>query len=153
MYLYKESEILNELTKEEADYIRSTNININTDIVEFIDQLTNHFQMQGLDDIDTNPKLKFIEGIIDKIVDLDLSKYVRVIFVEPNYSSSVIDYCISDLNDFKIGDEVFYKRKYDDMEGIVKEVGYYKEYNLPKHQDELYTIKEITNRNSIDIDS
>ena len=153
MYLYKESEILNELTKEEADYIRSTNININTDIVEFIDQLTNHFQMQGLDDIDTNPKLKFIEGIIDKIVDLDLSKYVRVIFVEPNYSSSVIDYCISDLNDFKIGDEVLYKRKYDDMEGIVKEVGYYKEYNLPKHQDELYTIKEITNRSSIDIDN
>lgn len=153
MYLYKESEILNELTKEEADYIRSTNININTDIVEFIDQLINHFQMQCLDDIDTNPKLWFIEGIIDKIVDLDLSKYVRVIFVEPNYSSSVIDYCISDLNDFKIGDEVLYKRKYDDMEGIVKEVGYYKEYNLPKHQDELYTIKEITNRSSIDIDN
>ena len=153
MYLYKESEILNELTKEEADYIRSTNININTDIVEFIDQLINHFQMQCLDDIDTNPKLSFIEGIIDKIVDLDLSKYVRVIFVEPNYSSSVIDYCISDLNDFKIGDEVLYKRKYDDMEGIVKEVGYYKEYNLPKHQDELYTIKEITNRSSIDIDN
>lgn len=153
MNLYKESEILNELTKEEADYIRSTNININTDIVEFIDQLTDHFQMQGLDDIDTNPKLSFIEGIIDKIVDLDLGKYVRVIFVEPNYSSSVIDYCISDLNDFKIGDEVLYKRKYDDMEGIVKEVGYYKEYNLPKHQDELYTIKEITNRSSIDIDN
>ena len=153
MYLYKESEILNELTKEEADYIRSTNININTDIVEFIDQLTVHFQMQGLDDIDTNPKLWFIEGIIDKIVNLDLSKYVRVIFIEPNYSSSVIDYCISDLNDFKIGDEVLYKRKYDDMEGIVKEVGYYKEYNLPKHQDELYTIKEITNRSSIDIDN
>ena len=43
MYLYKESEILNELTKEEADYIRSTYININTDIVEFIDQLTDHF--------------------------------------------------------------------------------------------------------------
>lgn len=153
MYLYKESEILNELTKEEADYIRSTNININTDIVEFLDQLTNYFQMQGLDDIDTNPKLKFIECIIDKIVNLDLSEYVRVIFVEPNYSSSVIDYCISDLNDFKIGDEVLYKRKYDDMEGIVKEVGYYKEYNLPKHQDELYTIKEITNRSSIDIDN
>lgn len=153
MYLYKESEILNELTKEEADYIRSTNININTDIVEFIDQLTDHFQLQGLDDIDSNPKLWFIEGIIDKIVDLDLSKYVRVIFVEPNYSSSVIDYCISDLNDFKIGDEVLYKRKYDDMEGIVKEVGYYKDYNLPKHQDELYTIKEITNRSSIDIDN
>ena len=153
MYLYKESEILNELTKEEADYIRSTNININIDIVEFIDQLTDHFQKQGLDDIDTNPELWFIEGIINKIVDLDLSKYVRVIFVEPNYSSSVIDYCISDLNDFKIGDEVLYKRKYDDMEGIVKEVGYYKEYNLPKHQDELYTIKEITNRSSIDIDN
>ena len=151
MYLYKESEILNELTKDEADYIRSTNININTDIVEFIDQLTDHFQMQGLDDTDTYPKLKFMEGIIDKILDLDLSKYVRVIFVEPNYSISVIDYCISDLNDFKIGDEVLYKRKYVDMEGIVKEVGYYKEYNLPKHQDELYTIKEITNRSSIDI--
>ena len=153
MYLYKESEILNELTKEEADYIRSTNININTDIVEFIDQLTDHFQMQGLDDIDTNPKLWFIEGIIDKIVDLDLSKYVRVIFVEPNYSSSVIDYCISDLNDFEIGDEVTYKRKYDDMEGIVKEVGYYKDYNLPKHKDELYIINEITYRSSIDIDN
>ena len=74
MYLYKESEILNELTKEEPDYIRSTNININTDIVEFIDQLTDHFQMQGLDDIDTSPKLLFIEGIIDKIIDLDLNK-------------------------------------------------------------------------------
>ena len=153
MYLYKESEILNELTKEEADYIRSTNININADIVEFIEQLTNHFQMQGLDDTDTNHKLSFIEGIINKIVDLDLSKYVRVIFVEHNYSSSVIDYCVSDLNDFKIGDEVSYKRKYDDIEGIVKEVGYYNEYNLPKHQDELYTIKEITNRTSIDIDN
>ena len=56
-------------------------------------------------------------------------------------------------NDFKIGDEVLYKRKYDDMEGIVKEVGYYKEYNLPKYQDELCTIKEITNRSSIDIDN
>ena len=156
MYLYKETEILNELTKEEADYIRSTNININTDILEFIDQLTDHFQMQGSDDIDTNPKLWFIEGIIDKIVELEdtiENKYTRVIFVEPNYSSSVIDYCISDLNDFKIGDEVLYKRKYDNVEGIVKEVGYYKEYNLPKHQDELYTIKEITNRSSIDIDN
>lgn len=50
-------------------------------------------------------------------------------------------------------DEVFYKRKYDDMEGIVKEVDYYKEYNLLKHQYELYTIKEITNRSSIDIDN
>ena len=39
------------------------------------------------------------------------------------------------------------------MEGIVKEVGYYKEYNLLKHQYELYTIKEITNRSSIDIDN
>ena len=27
--------------------------------------------MQGLDDIDTNPKLWFIEGIIDKIVELE----------------------------------------------------------------------------------
>ena len=39
------------------------------------------------------------------------------------------------------------------MEGIVKEVDYYKEYNLLKHQYELYTIKEIINRSSIDIDN
>lgn len=39
------------------------------------------------------------------------------------------------------------------MKGIVKEVGCYKEYNLRKHQDELYIIKEFTNRSSIDIDN
>lgn len=36
---------------------------------------------------------------------------------------------------------------------MVKEVGYYKDYNLPKHKDELYVIKEITYRSSIDIDN
>jgi len=151
MYLYKESDILDEFTKEEANLLRNSNININSDICELKKEISYLINKEK----DINIKNMY-EDILNKILKLEDNidnKYTRVIFVEPDYTSSVIDYCISDLNDFKIGDEVLYKRKYDDMEGIIKEVGYYKEYNLPKHQDELYAIKEITNRSSIDIDN
>lgn len=153
MYLYKESDILDEFTIEEANLLRNSNININSDICELKKEIS--YLINNEKDIDIK---NMYEDILNKILKLELednidNKYTRVIFVEPDYTSSVIDYCISDLNDFEIGDEVFYKRKYDEVEGIVKEVGYYKDYNLPKHQDELYVIKEITYRSSIDIDN
>ncbi|MBR5662784.1 MAG: hypothetical protein IKX00_03940 [Bacilli bacterium] len=151
MYLYKESDILDEFTKEEANLLRNSDININSDICELKKEIS--YLVNKEKDIDIK---NMYEDILNKIIKLEDNidnKYTRVIFVEPDYTSSVIDYCISDLNDFLIGDEVFYKRKYDAVEGIVKEVGYYKDYNLPKHQDELYVIKEITYRSSIDIDN
>ena len=151
MYLYKESDILDEFTKEEANLLRNSNININSDICELKKEIS--YLINKEKDIDIKSMYEDILNKILKLEDNIDNKYTRVIFVEPFYTSSVIDYCISDLNDFLIGDEVFYKRKYDEVEGIVKEVGYYKDYNLPKHQDELYTIKEITNRSSTDIDN
>lgn len=149
MYLYKESDVLDEFTKEEANLLRNSTININSDICELEKEVSNLITKE--EDASIQNMYKDILDKIIKLKDTIDNKYARVIFVEPDYTESVIDYCISDLNDFEIGDEVFYKRKYDDMEGIVKKVGYYKEYNLPKHQDELYTIKEIANRSSIDV--
>lgn len=151
MYLYKESDILDAFTKEETNLLRNSNININSDICELEKEVSNLITKE--EDTSIQNMYKDILDKIIKLKDTIDNKYTRVIFVEPDYTESVIDYCISDLNDFEIGDEVSYKRKYDDMEGIVKEVGYYKDYNLPKHQDELYVVKEITYRSSIDIDN
>ena len=39
MYVYKESEIIKELSGEGIVYLKTTNINVNTDIVELIEQL------------------------------------------------------------------------------------------------------------------
>ena len=49
MYIYKESELLNELSKRDANFIRNTDISINTDIVELIEQLETLMQKEGIE--------------------------------------------------------------------------------------------------------
>lgn len=149
MYIYKESDILNEFTKEEANLLRNSNININSDICELESDVSDLMIYEGLD-----TEIGKVYGhILDKILELEDTidkKYTRVIFVESDFSDSVIDYCISDLNDFEIGDEVFYKRKYDEMEGIVREVAYYTKEHLPLPENDMCTIIEITYRKDMD---
>ena len=139
MYIYKESEIINVLSKEEINYIRNTNINIQTDIVELIEQLENLMQKKG---IETKEGL-IVEHIIDKLSTIYVDNYYRIIYVNDN--SNNIYYCISKLNDFEIGQKVLIEKDNKKINGIVKEVAYYKKENLPILEDKLYSIntKEV----------
>ena len=143
MYLYKESEILNELPIDEANFIRNTDININTDIVELIEQLEDLMQRVGIE----TESGKIIEDILDKLTKVSVDrKYYRIIFVEEYYSDDAIYFATSSLNNLQIGDDVLLKRGKQEVEGFVKEVAYYTKANLPLPLDEMYYIKEITYR-------
>ena len=143
MYIYKESDILKELPECDANFIRNSDININTDIVELIEQLEDLMQRNG---IETESGL-ILEGIIDTLSTVDVDKkYYRLIFVEPDFSDGASIYAMSDLNDFQIGDEVLVKTNNDEIEGIVREVAYYTKEHLPSPPDNMYLIKEITYR-------
>lgn len=134
MYINKESELIEILSKEEIDYIRDTNININTDIVELLDQLEDLMQKKG---IETKEGL-IVESIIDKLSTIYVDNYYRIIFVKDNLNN--IYYCISKLNNFEIGQEVLIEKDNTKVIGIVKEVAYYKKENLPILEEELYLI-------------
>ncbi len=143
MYLYKESEILNELPIDEANFIRNTDININTDIVELIEQLEVLMQRAGIE----TESGQIIEDIIDKLTKVNIDKkYYRIIFVEDYFSNDAIYFATSSLNDFQIGDDVLLERGKQEVEGFVREVGYYIKTNLPSSLNEMYSIKEITYR-------
>ena len=143
MYLYKESEILNELPIDEANFIRNNNININTDIVELIEQLEVLMQRAGIE----TESGQIIEDIIDKLTKVNIDKkYYRIIFVEDYFSNDAIYFATSSLNDFQIGDDVLLERGKQEVEGFVREVGYYIKTNLPSSLNEMYSIKEITYR-------
>ena len=70
MYIYKESDILKELPECDANFIRNSDININTDIVELIEQLEDLMQRNG---IETESGL-ILEGIIDTLSTVDVDK-------------------------------------------------------------------------------
>lgn len=143
MYLYKESEILNELPIDEANFIRNTDININTDVVELIEQLEYLMQKVGIE----TESGQIIEDIIDKLTKVNIDKkYYRIIFVEDYFSNDAIYFATSSLNDFQIGDDVLLERGKQEVEGFVREVGYYIKANLPSSLNEMYSIKEITYR-------
>lgn len=143
MYLYKESEILNELPIDEANFIRNTDININTDVVELIEQLEYLMQKVGIE----TESGQIIEDIIDKLTKVNIDKkYYRIIFVEDYFSNDAIYFATSSLNDFQIGDDVLLERGKQEVEGFVREVGYYIKTNLPSSLNEMYSIKEITYR-------
>lgn len=142
MYCYKETELLKELPIADANFLRNSNINVNTDIVELIEQLENLMQENGVE----TESGKIVENIIDELNDIDLNKYYRVIFVEPDFSDSAIISALSDLNDFQIGDEVVVETKNGEVEGIVREVAYFKEKSLEYSPDVMYVINEITYR-------
>lgn len=143
MYLYKESEILNELPIDEANFIRNTDININTDVVELIEQLEYLMQKVGIE----TESGQIIEDIIDKLTKVNIDKkYYRIIFVEDYFSNDAIYFATSSLNDFQIGDDVLLERGKQEVEGFVREVGYYIKDNLPSSLNEMYSIKEITYR-------
>ncbi len=142
MYINKESELLNELSKSDANFIRNTDIIINTDIVELIEQLETLMQKEGIE----SESGRIIEKIISKLSTIDVDKYYRIIFVESDFSDKSIYYAISDMNDFQIGDEVLIQKKNNEIEGIVREVAYYTKDNLPIPLNNMYLIKEITYR-------
>ena len=143
MYIYKESDILNELPEYDANFIRNTDININTDIVQLIEQLEDLMQENGIE----SESGLIIEGIIDKLTTIDVDKkYYRLIFVELDFTEDKILYAKSSLNDFQIGDEVVVKTKNQEFEGIVREVAYYTKNHLPSAIDNMYQVTEITYR-------
>jgi hypothetical protein len=142
LYINKESELLNELSKSDANFIRNTDIIINTDIVELIEQLETLMQKEGIE----SESGRIIEKIISKLSTIDVDKYYRIIFVESDFSDKSIYYAISDMNDFQIGDEVLIQKKNNEIEGIVREVAYYTKDNLPIPLNNMYLIKEITYR-------
>ena len=142
MYAYKESEIIKELSGEEIVYLKTSNININTDIVELNKQLESHLSNEVVDD----ESRRIVESIINELKNINLKKYCRVIFVEPDFSDGTIISAISNIEDFRIGDEVVVKTKYEDVDGIVREVAYYKEENLPYPLDVMYEVTEIVYR-------
>ena len=143
MYLYKESDILNELPLCDANFIRNSDININTDIVELIEQLEDLMQKNG---IETESGM-ILEGIVDKLSTVNVDKkYYRIIFVEPDFSDGVSLYAMSDINDFQIGDEVVIKTRNDEVDGIVREVAYYTKEHLPSPPEDMYSVTEITYR-------
>lgn len=147
MYLYKESEILNELPIDEANFIRNTDININTDVVELIEQLEYLMQKVGIE----TESGQIIEDIIDKLTKVNIDKkYYRIIFVEDYFSNEGVYYATSNLNNFQIGDDVLLERKNRETEGFVREVAYYTKDNLPFPPNEMYSIKKITYRRDDD---
>lgn len=142
MYVYKESEIIKELSGEGIVYLKTTNINVNTDIVELIEQLNFHLRDEVVDD----DSKRIVEEIIRDLNNINLKKYYRVIFVEPDFSDSAIISALSNIKDFRIGDEVVVKTKNEDIDGIVREVAYFKEENLQYPPDIMYEITEIVYR-------
>ena len=145
MYRYKESDIMNEFTNEEANLLRNSNVNINSDICELEEIVSDLMVHEGLD-----TEIGKVYGhILDKILELENiidKKYTRVIFVEPDFSDGASLYAMSDLNDFQIGDEVLLKTNNDEIEGIVREVAYYTKEHLPSSPDNMYSVTEITYR-------
>lgn len=142
MYAYKESEIIKELSGEGIAYLKTSNINVNTDLVELNEQLECHLKNEVIDD----ESKRIVESIISELNSINLRKYCRVIFVEPDFSDGTIISAISNIKDFKIGDEVVVKTKNEDVDGIVREVAYYKEENLPYPSDIMYEVTEIVYR-------
>ena len=135
---YKESDIFDELLTSEFNFIRNTDININTDIEELIEQLESLMHKNGIE----TESGQIIKGIIDKLTSVDLNNYYRIIFVDEDLTNRII-YAKSDLKDFKIGDEVFLEKNNYQTEGYVMGVAYYKKDNIPFLLDKLYTVTEI----------
>lgn len=142
MYCYKETELLKELPINDANFLRISDINVNTDIVELLEQLELLMQKNGIE----TESGKIVKNIIDELNKINLKKYYRVIFVEPDFSDAVIISALSDLNDFRVGDEVVVITKNNEVEGIVREVAYYKEQSLEYSPDIMYVVNEITRR-------
>lgn len=148
MYLIKESDIIKEFDSEEQEFIRKSNININSSLEELRSEV---FSLLNKENTDSNTLLT-LKKILFKIDNVDLSKYVKIAFIQPPYSDSVLYEAISDTDKVRIGDCVIIKRKDSLEEGIVSEIGYYKEHMLPVSYDNLYEIVEVTDRDS-DIDN
>lgn len=144
MYIYKESELLNELPISDANFIRNTDINVNTDIVEFIEQLESLMQEEGIN----SESGQILENIISNLSIVNYDKYYRIIFVESDFSNDTIYYAMSNINDFQIGDEALLEKNNHKIEGIVREVAYYTKKNLPSPLNDFYSIKEITYRSN-----
>ena len=71
---FPDSEILKYLSKEQMNFLYNTDININTDIVELIEQLTDFLQKYGIENDEINESGMIVEKIIDKLSDIDPEK-------------------------------------------------------------------------------
>lgn len=124
---FPDSEILKYLSKEQVNFLYNTDININTDIVELMEQLSEFLQKYGIENDEVNESGKIVEGIIDKLADIDPEKeLIKYVFVEYDLDSSGKLYCYkSDINGIYIGDSVLVETNGSENEGLVRRIGYY----------------------------
>lgn len=141
MYLYKESEIVNELSLEERKYLRGTNININNDINIILSEIKEYIDNKNND----NESKIILKSIYDKLLKIDMDKYIKVLFIVPPYTDTVLYHAISTIDDIKTGDYVLINKNDRKDEGTVREIGYYKENSLSYYPDEMFEVTDIIN--------
>lgn len=142
---FPDSEILKYLSKEQVNFLYNTDININTDIVELMEQLSEFLQKYGIENDEVNESGKVVEGIIDKLADIDPEKeLIKYVFVEYDLDSSGKLYCYkSDINGIYIGDSVLVETNGSENEGLVRRIGYYSKNTVPYPLKSTKNILEV----------
>lgn len=142
---FPDSEILRYLSKEQVNFLYNTDININTDIVELIEQLTDFLQKYGIENDEINESGMIVEKIIDKLADIDPEKeLIKYVFVEYDLDSSGKLYCYkSNINGIYIGDSVLVETNGLENEGIVRRIGYYSKNTVPYPLNKTKNILEV----------
>lgn len=142
---FPDSEILKYLSKEQMNFLYNTDININTDIVELIEQLTDFLQKYGIENDEINESGMIVEKIIDKLADIDPEKeLIKYVFVEYDLDSSGKLYCYkSNINGIYIGDSVLVETNGLENEGIVRRIGYYSKNTVPYPLNKTKNILEV----------
>lgn len=142
---FPDSEILKYLSKEQVNFLYNTDININTDIVELMEQLSEFLQKYGIENGEVNESGKIVEGIIDKFADIDPEKeLIKYVFVEYDLDSSGKLYCYkSDINGIYIGDSVLVETNGSKNEGLVRRIGYYSKNTVPYPLKSTKNILEV----------
>lgn len=142
---FPDSEILKYLSKEQVNFLYNTDININTDIVELMEQLSEFLQKYGIENDEVNESGKIVEGIIDKLADIDPEKeLIKYVFVEYDLDSSGKLYCYkSDINGIYIGDSVLVETNGSENEGLVRRIGYYSKNTVPYPLKSTKNILEV----------
>jgi hypothetical protein len=142
---FPDSEILKYLSKEQVNFLYNTDININTDIVELIEQLTDFLQKYGIENDEINESGMIVEKIIDKLADIDPEKeLIKYVFVEYDLDSSGKLYCYkSNINGIYIGDSVLVETNGLENEGIVRRIGYYSKNTVPYPLNKTKNVLEV----------
>lgn len=144
-----ESEITKYLEKWQVNFLYNTDIIINTDIVELIEQLSDYLQKYGIENDDITETGKITEEIIDVLTDINPDKDMyKYIFVEPNIGYDDKIFCYkSNINGIYLGDTVLIEFGNEQIEGIVRSIGYYSKDKVPYPLEKTKNIIKIIDYN------